>query len=409
MDDEEDDFYDPADTVPVQAQNSAQDAGQPQDNHEMDEEEEVEEEDDEDDFNIITEAPADAPPPEVSHPRHASLRQEPQRPSSADSLVSKSATPSAAPRQGSHTPVPATATIAKPTTPQKPGSAYPAIHTSTIDVNGNPVHPTTGKPIMSSDMDTDFPTDDKPWRRPGVDMTDYFNYGFDEFTWASYCIKQQEVRGEVGGQKKQLDDMQAFMTMGMPQMPGAPPGAPGGGAPAAMPGMPGMDMSPDMMQGMLASMMAQGLDPSSMDPMSFMQHAQAMMGGQGGGQQAPQGFGQGGQAQMGYGGGGSVFSVLRNIKSLAPLLDRVLVQRIKPEAKTASGIFLPESSVKEQNEAQVLAVGPGAVNKDGQRIPMGVAPGDKVLIPQFGGNAIKVGEEEYTLFRDHDILAKIKE
>ncbi|KAJ6183856.1 Chaperonin Cpn10 [Penicillium mononematosum] len=92
-----------------------------------------------------------------------------------------------------------------------------------------------------------------------------------------------------------------------------------------------------------------------------------------------------------------------------PLLDRVLVQRIKPEAKTASGIFLPEAAVKEQNEAQVLAVGPGLLDRDGKRIPMGVNAGDKVLIPQFGGNAIKVGEEEYTLFRDHDILAKIKE
>ncbi|KAF4762807.1 hypothetical protein N7455_009491 [Penicillium solitum] len=102
-------------------------------------------------------------------------------------------------------------------------------------------------------------------------------------------------------------------------------------------------------------------------------------------------------------------SVLRNIKSLAPLLDRVLVQRIKPEAKTASGIFLPEAAVKEQNEAQVLAVGPGLLDRDGKRLPMGVIAGDKVLIPQFGGNAIKVGEEEYTLFRDHDILAKIKE
>ncbi|CAI7592992.1 unnamed protein product [Penicillium palitans] len=102
-------------------------------------------------------------------------------------------------------------------------------------------------------------------------------------------------------------------------------------------------------------------------------------------------------------------SVLRNIKSLAPLLDRVLVQRIKPEAKTASGIFLPEAAVKEQNEAQVLAVGPGLLDRDGKRLPMGVNAGDKVLIPQFGGNAIKVGEEEYTLFRDHDILAKIKE
>lgn len=72
----------------------------------------------------------------------------------------------------------------------------------------------------------------------------------------------------------------------------------------------------------------------------------------------------------------------RSVKNLAPLLDRVLVQRIKSEAKTASGIFLPESSVKELNEAKVLAVGPGALDKDGKRIAMSVAPGDRVLVPQ---------------------------
>jgi co-chaperonin GroES (HSP10) len=63
-------------------------------------------------------------------------------------------------------------------------------------------------------------------------------------------------------------------------------------------------------------------------------------------------------------------------------LDRVLVQRIKAETKTASGIFLPEASVKELNEAKVLAVGPGALSKDGARVPMGVSQGDRVLIPQ---------------------------
>jgi chaperonin GroES len=73
---------------------------------------------------------------------------------------------------------------------------------------------------------------------------------------------------------------------------------------------------------------------------------------------------------------------IRSIKSLVPLLDRVLVQRIKAEAKTAGGIFLPESSVKELNEAKVLAVGPGALSKDGARVPMGVSQGDRVLIPQ---------------------------
>lgn len=102
-------------------------------------------------------------------------------------------------------------------------------------------------------------------------------------------------------------------------------------------------------------------------------------------------------------------STLKSIKSLAPLLDRVLVQRVKAEAKTASGIFLPEKSVKELNEAHVIAVGPGAVGKDGNRVSCNVKVGDKVLIPQYGGSPIKVGEEEYSLFRDHDILAKINE
>lgn len=95
-------------------------------------------------------------------------------------------------------------------------------------------------------------------------------------------------------------------------------------------------------------------------------------------------------------------SALKSIRSLAPLLDRVLVQRLKPEAKTATGIFLPETAVKELNEAKVLAVGPGAYDKEGKRVAVSVQPGDKVLIPQFGGSPIKVGEEEYSLFRDHE-------
>ncbi|KAK0746686.1 chaperonin 10-like protein [Schizothecium vesticola] len=104
-----------------------------------------------------------------------------------------------------------------------------------------------------------------------------------------------------------------------------------------------------------------------------------------------------------------VATTLRSIKSLVPLLDRVLVQRVKAEAKTASGLFLPESSVKELNEARVLAVGPGGLDKDGKRLPMGVSQGDRVLIPQYGGAPVKVGEEEFTLFRDSEILAKINE
>ncbi|KAK5117316.1 10 kDa heat shock protein [Meristemomyces frigidus] len=102
-------------------------------------------------------------------------------------------------------------------------------------------------------------------------------------------------------------------------------------------------------------------------------------------------------------------AALRSIKSLAPLLDRILVQRVKADAKTAGGIFLPESAQKELNQANVLAVGPGALDKKGNRLPMGVQVGDKVLIPQYGGSPIKVGEDEYSLFRDSEILAKIND
>ncbi|KAF2856016.1 10 kDa heat shock protein-like protein [Plenodomus tracheiphilus IPT5] len=102
-------------------------------------------------------------------------------------------------------------------------------------------------------------------------------------------------------------------------------------------------------------------------------------------------------------------SAIKSIRSIAPLLDRILVQRLKPEAKTATGIFLPETAVKELNEAKVLAVGPGALDRDGKRITPSVAVGDKVLIPQYGGSPIKVGEEELSLFRDHELLAKINE
>lgn len=251
-----------------------------------------------------------------AHPRHAALVNEPQRSASVDSAaIAKSATPSVPVKFESASPA---LSQARPVASLKPGSDYPAIHTSTVDVNANPIHPATGKSILSTDLDADFPSeDDKPWRRPGQDITDYFNYGFDEFTWATYCLKQQELRKEVTDQKRQLDDMQTFLTMGMPGMPGAPAGgaappmpaaAPpaGGAAPGGLPGMTGIpDIPPEMMQGMLASMMAQGLDPSSMDPMSFMQHAQAMMGGgqPSGGQQSQGYAGQGGnQQQMGYGG-----------------------------------------------------------------------------------------------------------
>lgn len=161
-------------------------------------------------------------------------------------------------------------------------------------------------------MIEDFSLDDKPWRRPGTDMTDYFNYGFDEFTWASYCLKQDSLRKEVSDSKKQMEDMQSFLNMpgAIPALPGMP-GQPAG----AQPNLGAIGDIPPEMQQMMAQMMAQGVDLSQMDPTMFMQHM--MQGGQTGANGAQgqnfggQNFGQQGQnqQQMGFaygnaGGGG---------------------------------------------------------------------------------------------------------
>ncbi|GMM57223.1 Hsp10 protein [Maudiozyma humilis] len=103
-------------------------------------------------------------------------------------------------------------------------------------------------------------------------------------------------------------------------------------------------------------------------------------------------------------------AIVKSAKSIVPLLDRVLVQRVKAQAKTASGLYLPEKNVEKLNQAEVLAVGPGFTDANGNKVTPQVQVGDKVLIPQFGGSTIKLNaEDEVILFRDSEILAKIRE
>eukprot|EP01135_Chromosphaera_perkinsii_P000753 Nk52_evm41s151 gene=Nk52_evmTU41s151 len=96
------------------------------------------------------------------------------------------------------------------------------------------------------------------------------------------------------------------------------------------------------------------------------------------------------------------------VQKFKPLFDRVLVERVMPAAATKSGILLPESSVKALNQGTVVAVGPGARTDDGKTIPLAVNMGDKVLLPEFGGNNVKLDDKEYLLFRDVDILGKLE-
>jgi chaperonin GroES len=94
---------------------------------------------------------------------------------------------------------------------------------------------------------------------------------------------------------------------------------------------------------------------------------------------------------------------------LPPLYNSILTVPLPPahpKNQTAGGILLPDSG-KKTNEGEVVSVGPGAVGRDGKLLPVHVAAGDRVLLPEYGGHTIKVGDEELHLYRDEDILAKL--
>ena len=97
------------------------------------------------------------------------------------------------------------------------------------------------------------------------------------------------------------------------------------------------------------------------------------------------------------------------LRKLIPLGDRILVKRINALTQTAGGVFLPESNVKKPNEGEVVAVGPGHKMEDGSRLTVDVSIGDKVLLPEFGGNVVTVADEEMFLFRNNDILGILEE
>ncbi len=95
--------------------------------------------------------------------------------------------------------------------------------------------------------------------------------------------------------------------------------------------------------------------------------------------------------------------------NIKPLSDHILIEPIKEEEKTKSGIFLPETASKERSEqGKVIAVGPGKKTDDGKIVPMSVRPGDKVLFTKYGPNEIKVEDKEYLIATESDILAIIE-
>ena len=95
---------------------------------------------------------------------------------------------------------------------------------------------------------------------------------------------------------------------------------------------------------------------------------------------------------------------MANIK---PLGQRVLVKRIEAESMSAGGIVLPDTAKEKPQEAEVLALGTGGKDDNGNDIVFHVKVGDKVLISKYGGTEVKIDDQKYTLVREDDILGII--
>ena len=87
-----------------------------------------------------------------------------------------------------------------------------------------------------------------------------------------------------------------------------------------------------------------------------------------------------------------------------PLYDRILVKRVEEETKTAGGLYIPDTAKEKPTQGEILAVGPGRVEK-GERIPVDVKVGDKVLYGKYSGTEVTIDGENYLILRESDVLA----
>jgi chaperonin GroES len=91
---------------------------------------------------------------------------------------------------------------------------------------------------------------------------------------------------------------------------------------------------------------------------------------------------------------------------VTPLHDRVLIKRIEEKETVKGGIIIPDTAKEKPQEGEVIAVGAGRVEK-GERVPLDVKAGDRVLFGKYSGTEIKIEEQEYLILKEDEILAKI--
>lgn len=90
--------------------------------------------------------------------------------------------------------------------------------------------------------------------------------------------------------------------------------------------------------------------------------------------------------------------------SFTPLHDRVLVRRIEGDAKTSGGLIIPDTAKEKPQEGEIVAVGAGAKDDDGDRIAMDVKAGDRILFGKWSGTEIKLDDEDLMIMKESDIL-----
>jgi chaperonin GroES len=94
--------------------------------------------------------------------------------------------------------------------------------------------------------------------------------------------------------------------------------------------------------------------------------------------------------------------------NIKPLEDRIVVKPLEAEQTTASGLVIPDTAKEKPQEGEVVAVGPGRFNEDGdERIPMDLSVGDKVIYSKYGGTEVKYGGVEYLILSARDVLAVV--
>lgn len=93
---------------------------------------------------------------------------------------------------------------------------------------------------------------------------------------------------------------------------------------------------------------------------------------------------------------------------IRPLKDRVLVEPVEEKEVQKGGIIIPDTAKEAPQEGKVIAVGKGKVDDNGKLVPMDVKKGDKVLLPKYGGTEVKMGDKEYKIVSEEDIVAIIE-